>query len=147
MFDEEDLRSIREGRAEWEEETHQPTLDRFGERKDEFTTDTGGHEVDSLYTPNDVADLDYASDIGFPGEEPYTRGVYPPTLAERLFTTWSAMSCCRWAGVDRVAVTDVSLLPYGLLLLATSYSVISFGLDVDSAASTTSNGVKTTKNP
>lgn len=86
MFDEEDLRSIREGRAEWEEETHQPTLDRFGERKDEFTTDTGGHEVDSLYTPNDVADLDYASDIGFPGEEPYTRGVYPTMYRGRLWT-------------------------------------------------------------
>ncbi len=86
MFDEEDLRSIREGRAEWEEETHQPTLDRFGERKDEFTTDTGGHEVDSLYTPNDVADLDHASDIGFPGEEPYTRGVYPTMYRGRLWT-------------------------------------------------------------
>lgn len=86
MFDEEDLRSIREGRVEWEEETHQPTLDRFGERKDEFTTDTGGHEVDSLYTPNDIADLDYASDIGFPGEEPYTRGVYPTMYRGRLWT-------------------------------------------------------------
>lgn len=86
MFDEEDLRSIREGRTEWEEETHQPTLDRFGERKDEFTTDTGGHEVDSLYTPNDIADIDYADDIGFPGEEPYTRGVYPTMYRGRLWT-------------------------------------------------------------
>lgn len=86
MFDEEDLRSIREGRDEWEEETHQPTLDRFGERKDQFTTDTGGHEVDALYTPNDVADLDYTEDIGFPGEEPYTRGVYPTMYRGRLWT-------------------------------------------------------------
>jgi methylmalonyl-CoA mutase N-terminal domain/subunit len=86
MFDEDDLQSIREGRAEWEEETLQPTLDRFGERRDAFTTDTGGHEVDPLYTPNDIADIDYANDISFPGREPYTRGVYPTMYRGRLWT-------------------------------------------------------------
>lgn len=86
MFDEDDLRSIREGREEWEEETLQPTLDRFGERKEEFTTDTGGHEVDPLYTPADVSGLDYGDDVGFPGEEPYTRGVYPTMYRGRLWT-------------------------------------------------------------
>jgi methylmalonyl-CoA mutase N-terminal domain/subunit len=29
-----------------------------------------------LYTPADVADLDYVRDLGFPGEFPYTRGVW-----------------------------------------------------------------------
>ncbi|RRJ32663.1 acyl-CoA mutase large subunit family protein [Halocatena pleomorpha] len=86
MFDEEDLRSIREGRDEWEEAFHQPTLDRFGERKDQFMTDTGGHEVDALYTPSDIADLDYEDDLGFPGAEPYTRGVYPTMYRGRLWT-------------------------------------------------------------
>ncbi len=86
MFDEEELRSIRDGRDEWEENSYQPTLDRFGERKEQFTTDTGGHEVDPLYTPNDVADLDYEDDLGFPGAEPYTRGVYPTMYRGRLWT-------------------------------------------------------------
>ncbi|WP_248908545.1 acyl-CoA mutase large subunit family protein [Halocatena marina] len=86
MFDEDDLQSIREGREEWEDETLQPTLDRFGERKEEFTTDTGGHEVDPLYTPDDISDLDYRDDIGYPGEEPYTRGVYPTMYRGRLWT-------------------------------------------------------------
>jgi len=33
------------------------------------------HKV--LYTPDDLKDLDYMRDLGFPGEYPYTRGVYP----------------------------------------------------------------------
>ena len=86
MFDEEDLEAIREAKAEWEAETAGPTLDRFGEREEMFTTDTGGQEVKRLYTPDDIADLDYAEDIGFPGEEPYTRGVYSTMHRGRLWT-------------------------------------------------------------
>ncbi|MFC6951383.1 methylmalonyl-CoA mutase family protein [Halorubellus litoreus] len=86
MFDQDDLEAIREGREDWEESEVDPVLDRFGEREDEFTTDTGGHEVKRLYTPNDVADLDYDDDLGFPGEEPYTRGVYSTGYRGRLWT-------------------------------------------------------------
>ncbi|KAB1196397.1 MULTISPECIES: methylmalonyl-CoA mutase [Haloferax] len=85
MFDPEDLDQIREAKAEWEEETLSPTLERFGERADEFTTDTGGNVVERLYTPADV-DTDYEEDIGFPGEKPYTRGVYPTMHRGRLWT-------------------------------------------------------------
>ena len=86
MFDDNDLKAIRENRTEWEEETRGPTLKRFGERHEEFTTDTGGQTVDPLYTPTDVADLDYGEDLGFPGEEPYTRGVYSTMHRGRLWT-------------------------------------------------------------
>ncbi|QDX41451.1 methylmalonyl-CoA mutase [Salarchaeum sp. JOR-1] len=86
MFDDDDLASIREAKEEWEEETLDPVLDRFGERKDEFDTDTGGQTVDRLYTPNDVSDLDYEEDLGFPGEDPYTRGVYSTGYRGRLWT-------------------------------------------------------------
>ncbi|WP_410764805.1 methylmalonyl-CoA mutase [Haloferax sp. DFSO60] len=85
MFDPDELAQIREAKSAWEEETLSPTLDRFGERNEEFTTDTGGHEVDRLYTPADV-DLDYRRDLGFPGEKPYTRGVYPTMHRGRLWT-------------------------------------------------------------
>ncbi|MFB6091574.1 MAG: methylmalonyl-CoA mutase [Haloquadratum sp.] len=86
MFDPEDLAEIREKKREWEDETLAPTLDRFGERRETYTTDTGGQEVERLYTPADVADLDYESDLGFPGEAPYTRGVYPTMYRGRLWT-------------------------------------------------------------
>ncbi len=86
MFDDEDLAEIREAREDWDEDSLSPTLDRFGERKEAFETDTGGQSVDPLYTPEDVADLDYTEDLGFPGEEPYTRGVYPTMYRGRLWT-------------------------------------------------------------
>jgi methylmalonyl-CoA mutase N-terminal domain/subunit len=70
----------------WEEETVGPTVERFGERKEQFTTDTGGQEVERLYTPDDVDDLDYDEDLGFPGEEPYTRGVYSTMHRGRFWT-------------------------------------------------------------
>ena len=86
MFDPDDLEEIREGKRRWEEETLSPTREQFGERKAAFTTDTGGPEVDPVYTPADVSDRDYADDLGFPGEEPYTRGVYPTMYRGRLWT-------------------------------------------------------------
>ncbi|MDJ1431892.1 methylmalonyl-CoA mutase family protein [Halostagnicola sp. A-GB9-2] len=86
MFDPDDLEEIRAGREEWQETEVEPVIERFGERKESFTTDTGGQEVDRLYTPEDVADLDYQEDIGYPGEPPYTRGVYSTGHRGRLWT-------------------------------------------------------------
>ncbi|WP_339103509.1 methylmalonyl-CoA mutase family protein [Haloterrigena salinisoli] len=86
MFDQDDLEEIRASKEEWHEEEVAPVLERFGERKETFTTDTGGQEVDRLYTPDDVADLDYQEDLGNPGEPPYTRGVYSTGYRGRLWT-------------------------------------------------------------
>jgi len=85
MYDEDDLAEIRESREEWEEETRDPVLDAHGERKDRFAT-VSNLEIDDLYTPEDVADIDYEEDIGLPGEEPYTRGPYPTMYRGRTWT-------------------------------------------------------------
>ncbi|MDS0298702.1 methylmalonyl-CoA mutase family protein [Halogeometricum sp. S1BR25-6] len=100
MFDPDELERIREAKDEWEEETLAPTLDRFGEREEEFRTDTEGQEVERLYTPDDVADHDYREDAGFPGEEPYTRGVYPTMHRGRLWTMR------QYAGMGTAAETN-----------------------------------------
>src|SRR6056297_4057980 len=86
MYDPEELAAIREAKESWEAGTYGETVDRFGERKETFATDTGGQEVDPLYTPADVPDHDYREDLGFPGEEPYTRGVYSTMHRGRLWT-------------------------------------------------------------
>ncbi|MFP4591705.1 MAG: methylmalonyl-CoA mutase [Halobacteriales archaeon] len=86
MFDPEALAALRDARERWEAETLAPTLDAYGERRETFETDPGGLEVDRLYTPADVADLAYAEDLGFPGEAPFTRGVYPTMYRGRLWT-------------------------------------------------------------
>lgn len=43
-------------------------------------------EVDVLYTPEDITEVDYLRDIGFPGQYPYTRGVQPTMYRERIWT-------------------------------------------------------------
>jgi methylmalonyl-CoA mutase N-terminal domain/subunit len=85
MFDDEDLAAIREARSDWEADTLQPTLDAHGERQDRFAT-VSNLEVDRLYDPTDVADLDYDADLGYPGEPPFTRGVYPTMHRGRTWT-------------------------------------------------------------
>ena len=85
MFDQSELDDIRAANAEWEEETLAPTLERFGERQDAFAT-VSNLPVDRLYTPEDTADHSYNEDIGFPGEPPFTRGVYPTMYRGRSWT-------------------------------------------------------------
>ncbi len=86
MFDADELEEIQSAREDWEREEVDPVLDRFGERKETFETDTGGQHVDRLYTPADISDFDYGEDLGFPGQEPYTRGVYSTGYRGRLWT-------------------------------------------------------------
>jgi methylmalonyl-CoA mutase N-terminal domain/subunit len=86
MFDADELEEIQSAREEWESDHVEPVIDRFGERKETFETDTGGQPVDRLYTPADVSSLNYEEDLGFPAEDPYTRGVYSTGYRGRLWT-------------------------------------------------------------
>jgi methylmalonyl-CoA mutase N-terminal domain/subunit len=47
-----------------------------------------GRETKPLYTPADLADagFDYLRDLGFPGQYPFTRGIYPAMYRGRLWT-------------------------------------------------------------
>ncbi len=85
MFDKEKLTEIKEGLEKWEETTLQKTLNRSPERRDTFIT-TSSAPVERLYTPLDIADLDYQRDLGFPGQYPFTRGVHPTMHRGRLWT-------------------------------------------------------------
>lgn len=46
----------------------------------------GGDLIEVLYTPDDLSDADYLSDIGFPGEYPFVRGVHPSMYLGRTWT-------------------------------------------------------------
>jgi len=56
-----------------------------GERKESFET-SSQIPVERLYAPDDLAEWDYASQDGFPGQHPYTRGIYPTMYRGRLWT-------------------------------------------------------------
>ena len=50
-----------------------------------FTT-ISGRTIDELYTEESVASLDYARDLGDPGQFPYTRGIHPAGYLGKLWT-------------------------------------------------------------
>jgi methylmalonyl-CoA mutase N-terminal domain/subunit len=79
-----DQTKIAQDKERWHKAQVEKTLARFPERKDPFTTNSG-MPVDRVYTPADV-DVDYARDLGFPGEFPFTRGVQPTMYRGRFWT-------------------------------------------------------------
>jgi len=61
------------------------TNDRWPERKDAFKTDSE-IELARFYDPSHVTDPDYERNLGFPGEPPFTRGIYPTMYRGRTWT-------------------------------------------------------------
>src|SRR6266576_3930074 len=55
------------------------------ERQGELFSTISGVENEPLYTPDNV-DLDYEREVGFPGEYPFTRGIYSSMYRGRLWT-------------------------------------------------------------
>lgn len=79
------LEAIKEAHDRWEKTTLQDALQRRPERMESFTT-ISSLPINRLYTPLDVAEIDYLRDIGFPGEYPYTRGIHATMYRGRLWT-------------------------------------------------------------
>lgn len=79
-----DIAKIKLRRQQWEQRTLSPCLAKGGERKEEFKT-TSDIRVGTVYTPEDVEDMQYES-LGYPGEFPYTRGIQPNMYRGRLWT-------------------------------------------------------------
>ena len=69
----------------WLEERYAPAVAKRPERKARFST-LSDAPVDPLYTSEDLADLSYQRDLGFPGEFPYTRGIQASMYRGRLWT-------------------------------------------------------------
>jgi methylmalonyl-CoA mutase N-terminal domain/subunit len=68
----------------WQRDVLEPAVARSAERAESFETSVG--DVQRLYTPLDLTSTDYASDVSFPGEYPFTRGVQPTMYRGRLWT-------------------------------------------------------------
>src|SRR5437870_6609006 len=65
--------------------TAAPGASNAKERRRSFTT-ISGRPINQLYTPDDIASLDYERDLADPGEFPYTRGIHPSGYRGRLWT-------------------------------------------------------------
>jgi methylmalonyl-CoA mutase N-terminal domain/subunit len=79
MFDPRAIERVREAHQRW-------LAERAGaERRAAFAT-PGDIPLEPLYTPEHIAALDYERDLAFPGEPPFTRGIYPTMYRGRLWT-------------------------------------------------------------
>ncbi len=85
MYDQKKLAKLAERKKQWQEGTLRDYLERFPERRERFMT-TSGESVDRIYTPLDVAGSDYETDLGLPGEYPFTRGVHATLYRAKPWT-------------------------------------------------------------
>jgi methylmalonyl-CoA mutase N-terminal domain/subunit len=85
MFDKQELEELQQALKKWEQTTLQKSLANMPERRSEFIT-ASSEPIQRLYTPLDIADMDYLNDIGLPGEYPFTRGIHPTMHRGRLWT-------------------------------------------------------------
>ncbi|MHA1670383.1 MAG: acyl-CoA mutase large subunit family protein [Promethearchaeota archaeon] len=84
MFSKEQIKKIKEQRKEWEEKVLTKVMEK-GERKNIFESPSG-IPLKPLYGPEDIQNMEYIDDLGFPGMPPYTRGVYPNMYRGRVWT-------------------------------------------------------------
>jgi len=84
MFKEDQLKKVEEEKKKWTEDFSK-ILCETPERIPRFST-VSDLEIKGLYTPDDIKDIDYSRDIGFPGIYPFTRGVQPSMYRGRLWT-------------------------------------------------------------
>ncbi len=128
MFDPKELENIKQAKDRWEETTLQKTLARSPERRSRFIT-TSSEEVDRLYTPLDIADMDYNRDIAMPGEYPYTRGIHSTMYRGRL---WTMRMFAGFGTAEETNARFKYLLQHGETGLSTAFDLPTlYGLDTD----------------
>jgi methylmalonyl-CoA mutase, N-terminal domain len=84
MFKDDKLKKVEGEKKRWIEDLSK-ILCETPERLSRFST-VSDLEIKGLYTPEDIKDIDYSRDIGFPGVYPFTRGVQPSMYRGRIWT-------------------------------------------------------------
>jgi len=84
MFREDKLKEVEEQKKKWGVNLAE-ILRETPEHLLRFST-VSDLEIKNLYTPEDIKDINYSRDIGFPGVYPFTRGVQPSMYRGRLWT-------------------------------------------------------------
>src|SRR5215203_781241 len=113
----------------WEAETLQKVLDKTPERKHSFEG-VSLEPVDRLYTE---ADTEGVSEIGFPGEYPYKRGIHPTGYRGKL---WTMRQFAGFSSPEETNRRFKYLMSQGQTGLSTAYDLPALmGLDADSPLS------------
>jgi len=70
---------------QWKKGVYDKSLDKSCPERKPLTT-VSGKKINEMYTPLDLENFDYARELGFPGEDPFTRGIHPTMYHGRLWT-------------------------------------------------------------
>jgi methylmalonyl-CoA mutase N-terminal domain/subunit len=90
---------------------------------------SSGIDADVVYTPSDLGDLDYLRDLGFPGEFPYARGIYPTMYRGNL---WSMRQYSGFADAEESNRRFKYLLEQGQTGLSVAFDLpTQMGFDSD----------------
>ncbi len=95
MNTKEEEKRMAEALKVWEKE-HRKTIERSPERFDNFSISTGT-KINALYTPSDIKDHNFMDKVGFPGQYPFTRGVYASGYRTQL---WNIQQVSGYALAD-----------------------------------------------
>ncbi|MFX1491030.1 MAG: methylmalonyl-CoA mutase [Promethearchaeota archaeon] len=129
---------ISQQKRDWENNTLKKTLDKSPERRERFMT-TSSRPIARLYTPTDIANLDYDRDLGFPGQYPFTRGVYPTMYRGRL---WTMRMFAGFGTAEQTNIRYRYLLEQGQTGLSVAFHLPTIqGLDSDDPMATGEIGV------
>lgn len=85
MFDRKKAAEIRERVKFWEDNKVRKSLERFPERKEKFKN-SSDIEIKRLYSPADVEELDYETDLNLPSQFPFTRGIQDTMYRGKFWT-------------------------------------------------------------
>lgn len=80
------LEEVKRKEKEWKKDILGPYKKKHPEKLKEFHTTDGEFKVKDVYSPYDVKDINYLKEINFPGDFPYTRGIYPTMYRGRPWT-------------------------------------------------------------
>ncbi len=83
MFSEKTLKDVRRGMRKWAEEARK--LNNNLAPKKRFST-VSDLEIEPVYTPENIRDLDFATRIGYPGFYPFTRGCQATGYRGKVWT-------------------------------------------------------------
>ena len=128
MFDPNELNAIRDARELWQETTLQKSLAKAPERAQKFIT-TSSDEIEQLYTPQEIAHMNYARDLNDAGEYPYTRGVHQTMYRGKV---WTMRMFAGFGTAEETNARFKYLLAHGETGLSTAFDMPTlYGYDTD----------------
>ncbi|PNX47123.1 MAG: methylmalonyl-CoA mutase [Thermoplasmata archaeon M8B2D] len=128
MIDKKELENIKKSKSEWKKNCYTPHIKKHADRRKKFEN-LSWNEIKNLYTPEDIAHIDYIKDIGFPGSYPFLRGIHPNLHRGRL---WTFRQFSGFGSAEETNIRYKYLLEHGEtgLSVAFDYPTL-YGYDTD----------------